>query len=56
MIAGRLDVHAGVVSRWRKRLAREGMGGLADRQRSGRPRMFAAAVVAGVKAMSCEPP
>jgi transposase len=55
-IAGRLDVHVGVVSRWRKRFAEEGMSGLADRQRSGRPRVFAAAVVAEVKAMACEPP
>jgi transposase len=56
VIAGRLNVHVGVVSRWRKRFAEEGMSGLADRQRSGRPRMFAAAVVAEVKAMACEPP
>jgi transposase len=56
VIAARLDVHVGVVSRWRKRFAREGMGGLADRQRSGRPRVFPAAVVAEVKAMACEPP
>jgi hypothetical protein len=32
------------------------MSGLADRERSGRPRVFAAAVVAQVKAMACEPP
>ena len=32
------------------------MAGLADRQRSGRPRVLAAAVVAEVKAMACEPP
>lgn len=56
MIARRLDVHVGVVSRWRRRFAAEGMGGLADRQRSGRPRVFPAAVVAEVKAMACEPP
>jgi transposase len=56
MIAGRLDVHVGVVSRWRKRFAQEGMSGLADRPRSGRPRVFPAAVVAEVKAMACEPP
>ncbi len=56
VIAERLDVHVGVVSRWRKRFAEEGMSGLADRQRSGRPRMYAAAVVAEVKAMACEPP
>jgi transposase len=56
VIAGRLDVHVGVVSRWRKRFAAEGMGGLEDRQRTGRPRVFPAAVVAEVKAMACEPP
>jgi transposase len=55
-IAARLDVHVGVVYRWRKRFAQEGMSGLADRQRCGRPRVFAAAVVAEVKAMACEPP
>lgn len=55
-ISARLDVHVGVVHRWRKRFAQEGMSGLADRQRSGRPRVFAAAVVAEVKAMACEPP
>ncbi len=55
-IAARLDAHVGVVSRWRKRFAGEGMAGLADRKRSGRPRVFAAAVVAEVKAMACEPP
>jgi transposase len=55
-IAARLDVHVGVVYRWRKRFAQEGMSGLADRQRSGRPRVFAAAVVAEIKAMACEPP
>jgi len=56
VIAERLDVHAGVVSRWRKRFAGEGMDGLADRKRSGRPRVFPATVVAEVKAMACEPP
>jgi len=56
VIAERLDVHVGVVSRWRKRFAEEGMDGLADRKRSGRPRVFPATVVAEVKAMACEPP
>ncbi|HXZ69736.1 MAG TPA: helix-turn-helix domain-containing protein, partial [Streptosporangiaceae bacterium] len=51
-----IRAEAGVVSRWRKRFAEEGMSGLADRQRSGRPRIYAAAVVAEVKAMACEPP
>ena len=31
VIAARLDVHVGVVSRWRKRFAQEGVSGLADR-------------------------
>ena len=55
-IAARLDVHVNVVSRWRGRFAREGLDGLGDRRRPGRPRVFPAAVVAQVKAMACEPP
>lgn len=56
VIAERLDVHVDVVSRWRKRFCEEGIDGLADRKRSGRPRVFAAEVVAEVKAMACAPP
>ena len=56
VIAERLDVHVDVVSRWRKRFCEEGIDGLADRKRSGRPRVFAAEVVAEVKAMACTPP
>ncbi len=56
VIAARLNVHVGVASRWRGRFAAEGLAGLADRKRGGRPRVFAAAVVAEVKAMACEPP
>jgi transposase len=55
-IAARLDVDVDVVSRWRKRFVTEGLAGLGDRKRSGRPRSFAAEVVAQVKAMACEPP
>jgi transposase len=55
-IAERLDVHVGVVSRWRRRFFEEGVDGLKDRKRSGRPRAFPAEVVAEVKAMACEPP
>jgi len=55
-VAARLDVHVGVVSKWRKRFCEEGMAGLADHKRAGRPRVYAAAVVAEVKAMACEPP
>ncbi|MGE5288566.1 MAG: IS630 family transposase [Micromonosporaceae bacterium] len=55
-IAARLGVHVGVVSRWRRRFAEEGLEGLGDRKRTGRPRVFAATVVSQVKAMACEPP
>ncbi len=55
-IAKRLDVHVDVVSRWRKRFCAQRLAGLTDRARSGRPRSFAAGVVAEVKAMACEPP
>jgi DDE superfamily endonuclease/Winged helix-turn helix len=47
VIAERLGLHVSVVSRWRKRFAGEGMGGLADRPRSGRPRDPAFADKAG---------
>lgn len=55
-IAGRVGVCVDVVSRWRKRFSEEGIAGLADRPRSGRPRRFGSEVVAGIKAMACEPP
>lgn len=55
-IAARLDVDVGVVSRWRKRYRTEGLAGLKDRKRSGRPRALAAEVVAEVKAMVGQPP
>jgi transposase len=55
-VAERLDVDVDVVSRWRKRFVTEGLAGLKDRKRSGRPRSFPAPVVAGVKAMACQPP
>jgi DDE superfamily endonuclease/Homeodomain-like domain len=55
-IAEELGVHVDVVSRWRKRFWEEGIGGLDDRARSGRPHVFGPDVVAGVKAMACEAP
>jgi transposase len=55
-IAWRLGVDVDTVSKWRKRFVTEGLAGLKDRPRSGRPRRFAAEVVAGVKAMACQPP
>jgi transposase len=56
VIAARLDLDVDVVSRWRKRFVTEGLPGLGDRKRGGRPRSFPARVVAEVKAMACEPP
>ena len=55
-IAQRVGVCVDVVSKWRKRFCEEGPAGLRDRPRSGRPRRFGAAVVAGIKALACEPP
>lgn len=55
-IARRLGVDVDTVSKWRKRFVTEGLAGLKDRPRSGRPRRFPAEVVAGVKAMACQPP
>jgi transposase len=55
-IAWELGTHVDVVSKWRKRFCQERASGLADRRRSGRPRAYPAEVVAGVKAMACEPP
>lgn len=55
-IAARAGVCVDVASRWRKRFCEEGIAGLVDRPRSGRPRRFGSAVVAGVKALACEPP
>ncbi len=39
-IAGRLDLPRQVVSKWRKRFFEEGVGGLQDRPRGGRPAAF----------------
>jgi transposase len=39
-IAGRLGVAVNTMSKWRKRFAGEGLGGLRDRKRPGRPRRF----------------
>jgi hypothetical protein len=39
-IAGRLGVAVNTVSTWRKRFVQEGLSGLGDRKRPGRPRRF----------------
>jgi transposase len=55
-IAQRLGTSPQVVHRWLERFAEEGIDGLADRGRSGRPRVFGAAVVTEVKALACQLP
>ncbi|WP_211269011.1 helix-turn-helix domain-containing protein [Saccharothrix syringae] len=55
-IARELRIVEDMVCKWRRRFRHEGMPGLADRSRSGRPRVFPAAVVAEVKALACELP
>ncbi|MCC8246257.1 IS630 family transposase [Saccharothrix luteola] len=55
-IARELRILEDTVRRWRRRFRHEGLPGLADRPRVGRPRVFPAAVVAEVKAPACEPP
>src|ERR1700674_1052658 len=55
-IAERLEVALNTVIKWRKRFFEEGLAGLADRKRSGRPRTFPPLVQAEVKALACELP
>jgi transposase len=56
LIARRVGVAPNTVCKWRKRFCTHGYAGLRDRPRSGRPRVFAAAVVAEAKAIACELP
>lgn len=55
-IARDLGLHVDTVRTWRGRFAAEGMKGLADRPRSGRPPVFPATVMAEVKALACSLP
>ena len=55
-IAERLQVTGNTVRKWRRRFSQQGLVGLRDRPRSGRPRRFPAAVVAEAKAITCELP
>ena len=55
-IARRRGVTVDTVRRWRGRYADEGMAGLADRHRSGRPPRFTPVQVAEVKALACQLP
>jgi hypothetical protein len=55
-IAGRLGICPDTARKWRRRYCQQGIDGLADAPRPGRPRVFPAAVVAAVKALACEMP
>jgi hypothetical protein len=55
-IADRLDVSVATVSLWRLRFFAEGLTGLAERKRSGRPRTFPPLVQAEATALACELP
>jgi transposase len=55
-IAERLQVTGNTVRKWRRRFSQQGLVGLRDRPRSGRPRRFPAAVVAEARAIACELP
>ena len=55
-IAARLGISPQVVHRWRKRFCELGIGGLADRERPGRPRVYGAQVTTEVKALACQLP
>lgn len=49
-IADRLEVALNTVIKWRKRFFEEGMEGLSDRKRSGRPRTFSPSGDGGAQA------
>jgi len=55
-IAHRHGITIDTVRRWRGRYAEEGMAGLADRPRSGRPPRFTPVQVAEIKALACQLP
>jgi transposase len=55
-IARRCRVSVDTVRKWRGRFAAEGMAGLVDRRRCGRPPRFTPVQVAEAKAMACQLP
>ncbi|WP_414638899.1 helix-turn-helix domain-containing protein [Actinophytocola sp.] len=55
-IATEVAVAVDTVRTWRGRFAAEGLAGLVDRPRSGRPSRFSAVQVAQVKALTCQLP
>jgi transposase len=56
VIAGRLGICEDTARKWRRRYCGQGIEGLGDAPRPGRPRKFPACAVAGVKALACELP
>jgi transposase len=56
VIAERLGICEDTARKWRRRYCGQGIGGLAGAPRPGRPRVFPARVVTGVKAHACELP
>lgn len=55
-IARQEGVHVDTVRKWRSRYATDGLRGLRDRPRSGRPPVFKTAAIAEVKALACQLP
>lgn len=55
-IARDLGVHLDTVRKWRRRYCTDGLDGLRDLPRPGRPPAFTAVEVAGVKALACSEP
>jgi hypothetical protein len=55
-IAARQGVHLDTVRYWRGRYAEEGLPGLPDRRRCGRPARFTPVQIAEVKALACQLP
>lgn len=55
-IAAAVGVHVDTARKWRRRFAEQGMAGLSDADRPGRPRRFTAVQTAQVKALACELP
>ncbi len=55
-IAAEVAVSVNTVRKWRHRFHEQGVPGLRDRPRSGRPRTFSPTQVAQVKALACTPP
>ena len=56
VIAARLGVCDDTARKWRRRFCQQGLDGLADAPRPGRPRKFTPRVAAEVKALACELP